>query len=170
MRHDPEIDPTIREAAEAAVLEKQEEERTERIVRRTLRKIQSEGGVENMPEEEPAETETPAPKRRSALRRTWDNMVSGSFLGSDDIRRSYPFMVFVAVLIILYIANVFNTQSLYRRHNTLAREIKALRTESLSLASERMKATRQSNIVAEINRRGIPVKESPVPVKVIEKR
>lgn len=170
MRHDPEIDPTIREAAEAAALEREEEERTERIVRRTLRKIRSEGGIENMPEEDPAETAAPAPKRRSLVRRAWDNMVSGSFLGSDDIRRSYPFMVFVAVLIVLYIANVFNTQSLYRRHNALAREIKALRTESLSLASERMKATRQSSIVAEIDRRGIPVKESPVPVKVIEKK
>lgn len=174
MKHDPEIDPTIREAAEAAERERLEEERTERIVRRTLRAIRreeaGEAGEAGENDEEPDEAPQPAAPRRSALRRAWNNAISGNFLGRDGVRRSYAFMGLVAVLIVIYIANVFNTQKLYRYHDKLVKDIRALRTESLSTASERMRATRQSNIVAEIERRGIPVKESPVPVRVIEKK
>ena len=49
----------------------------------------------------------------------------------------------------------------------IAARVRELRTKSMTIASECMQATRQSNIIREIEKRGIPLKESLEPNRVI---
>ncbi len=105
-------------------------------------------------------------KRRSLI----GGIISGNILSREAVQRRYPYMLFVALLGIVYIYNVFYMQQLYRRQARLTREVKELRTEAMALSSVRMQATRQSSIVREVKARGLGLEESVTPVKVIEKK
>lgn len=105
-------------------------------------------------------------RRRSLI----GGIISGNILARDAVQKRYLYMLFVALLGIIYIYNVFYMQQLYRRQARLTREVKELRTEAMALSSARMQATRQSSIVREVKARGLGLEESVTPVKVIEKK
>ena len=101
----------------------------------------------------------------------WDylgSLLSGNILSKAEVKRLYPYFVFIAFLTILYISNIFSMQSSYRRYDHLSKEIKELRAESITIASERMNATRQSRILEEANARGLDIRESVIPPKVVK--
>jgi hypothetical protein len=95
------------------------------------------------------------------------SVLSGNILSRSEVTRAYPYMIFVACLMFLYIANIFRTQYIYREHARLTEQVKELRAKSMTIASDKMRATRQSNIMVELERRGIPLRESLTPNKVI---
>lgn len=96
-------------------------------------------------------------------------MLSGSFLMRAEVRRQYPYVLFMALLMFLYIANGFHTQKLHRQHERLTARVKELRAQSLTISSQRMIATRQSEIIRELEERGIPLDELVSPPKIIDK-
>ncbi len=116
------------------------------------------------PQQEPE-----APRRSSWLENYAGQVLSGNILTRAEVRRYYPYIFFMAVLMLLYIANGYHIQKLHRRHDKLTEQIKELRSRSLTISSMRMVATRQSEIVKELNARGIPLREALTPPKVIEK-
>lgn len=113
---------------------------------------------------EPASGDPPAEKNKD---NTLVSVLSGNILSKSEVKRAYPYMIFVACLMFLYIANIFRTQYIYREHARLTEQVKELRAKSMTIASDKMKATRQSNILIELERRGIPLRESLTPNKVI---
>jgi len=96
------------------------------------------------------------------------SLLSGNILSKAEIKRLYPYLLFVAFLTILYISNIYSLHSSYRKYDRLSREIKELKAESITIASERMNVTRQSRIVDEANARGLGLKESVIPPKVVK--
>ncbi len=114
--------------------------------------------AENIENAEPAK-----PRRQTAL----GAFLSGNILSRSEVRRAYPYMIFVVAFMFLYIYNAFRTQYVYREHADLTEQVKALRSKSITIASEKMQATRQSNIIEELKRRRIPLRESLTPNKVI---
>ena len=105
----------------------------------------------------------------SRLKRQIGALLSGSILSKAEVRKFYPYMLLLAFLMLLYIANVFKMQQLHKQHDRLAAEVKELRAKSLTLSSIRMNATRQSEILKELKKRGIDLEESVVPPKIIDK-
>ena len=61
------------------------------------------------------------------------------------------------------------TQKLHRQHERLTARVKELRAQSLTISSQRMIATRQSEIIRELEERGIPLDELVSPPKIIDK-
>ncbi len=96
-------------------------------------------------------------------------ILSGSFLTKAEVRRQYPYIFFMVLLMFLYIANVFHIQKLHRKSDRLTEQVKELRSRSLTTASMRMMSTRRSEIVKELERRGIPVRESVDPPRILER-
>ena len=86
-----------------------------------------------------------------------------------EVQKHYPYVLFMAVLMFLYIANGFHTQKLHRQHERLTARVKELRAQSLTISSQRMIATRQSEIIRELEERGIPLDELVSPPKIIDK-
>lgn len=111
-----------------------------------------------------------APKKEaSRFERYLGQVLSGSFLTRAEVRRQYPYIFFMVILMFLYIANIFHIQKLHRRHDSLTEQVKELRSRSLTTSSLRVMSTRRSEIIKELERRGIPVHETVVPPKIIEK-
>lgn len=109
------------------------------------------------------------PRRSSRFEQYIGQVLSGNIFTRAEVRRQYPYMLFMALLMFLYIANIFHMQKLYRQHDRLNAQLKELRAKSLTISSERMMRTRQSEIVRELDRRGIPLRESVTPPQIIEK-
>lgn len=107
--------------------------------------------------------------RPSRFERYVRRVISGSILADAEVQKHYPYVLFMAVLMFLYIANGFHIQKLHRRHDRLTEQVKELRARSLTVSSLRMISTRQSEIIRELELRGIPLEESLSPPKVIEK-
>jgi len=94
--------------------------------------------------------------------------ISGNILSRSEVRRLYPYLLVMALLMLFYIANTFSIQKLYRRQTTLTRQVKELRSKSLTVSSLRMTSTRQSEIIKELRRRGIGLEELLEPPKVVK--
>lgn len=115
------------------------------------------------------ETEPKKPRRPSALESFFGQVISGNFLVRPEVRRQYPYILILAVLMFLYIANGYYIQKLHRKNERLTDEIKELKSQSLTLASKRMTETRQSEIIKELEKRGIPLIEATEPPHIIER-
>ena len=100
-------------------------------------------------------------KTPSRFERYVKQILSGSILTNAEVQKHYPY--------ILYIANGFHMQKLHRQHNRLSAQVKELRARSLTLSSQRMIATRQSEIIRAVEERGIPLEELLAPPKIIDK-
>ena len=111
----------------------------------------------------------PAVSRPSRFERYVRRVISGSILADAEVQKHYPYVLFMAVLMFLYIANGFHTQKLHRQHERLTARVKELRAQSLTISSQRMIATRQSEIIRELEERGIPLDELVSPPKIIDK-
>lgn len=109
------------------------------------------------------------PKKSFSAERYVGQVLSGSIFTRKQVQKQYPYILFMAALMLLYIANVFHVQKLHRQHDKLSEQIKELRARSLTISSIRMTATRQSTIIEELDKRGIPLKEQLSPSKVIKK-
>ena len=93
----------------------------------------------------------------------------GNFLAHTKARRTYPYLILLAFMALIYIASRFHMHQLYRREINLTRQVKELRARSLDLSAKRMDATRRSFIMDEVARRGIPLEESLTTPKIIER-
>ncbi len=111
----------------------------------------------------------PAAAKPPKKENTFASLLSGNILSRSEVRRAYPYMIFVAALMFFYIANAFRTHHIYREHAALMEQVKELRSKSMTITSEKMQATRQSRIIMELERRRIPLRESLTPNKVIPK-
>lgn len=156
-RRDTVIDPEMEEAREAAE------------AARVAPRIELGDDDGDGAEDEEQEGYDDEPREPSKLRKYLGGLLSGNILSKDEVRRYYPYMLFVSFLVLLYISNVFRMQQFHRRHDMLQIEVKDLRAQSLTMASKRMLLTRQSQILKEVQSRGLDLKESLAPPKVIEK-
>ena len=163
-KYDPEIDPSIREALEAA---ERDRELTEKIRREIERYSRQNPPEEDTPPFDPDPTES-APARPKTKKRI-ASIISGSILSDNELRKFYPYLIGFALLLLLYIANIFGLQRLYRTQQRLDAEIKELRTRSVELSATRMQHTQRSSIVRQAREQGLNLKESTTPVKIIEK-
>ena len=114
-------------------------------------------------------SDSPKVKGPSWFERNLAQVLSGSILTRVEVRRMYPYVLFVVVLMFLYIANGYHIQKLHRRHDRLTEQVKELRSRSLTISSIRMTQTRQSEIIKQLEERGIPLEESLIPPKIIDK-
>lgn len=114
-------------------------------------------------------SDSPKVKGPSWFERNLAQVLSGSILTRVEVRRMYPYVLFIVVLMFLYIANGYHIQKLHRRHDRLTEQVKELRSRSLTLSSIRMTQTRQSEIIKQLEERGIPLEESLTPPKIIDK-
>ena len=123
-----------------------------------------------MPAGEAMNEEEPPVKKRSKFAEVFSSILTGNILSRSEVRKAYPYMIFVAILMFIYIGNAFRSQQLYREQAQLTEQVRELRSKSMSIASEKMQATRQTTIMKELERRGIPLRESLTPNKVIPKQ
>ncbi len=129
---------------------------------------------ETMEQESPA-TATPSPeanskpnkpRKKGVLAKGLSSIFSGTFLSSEKNLKHLPFVLFLAGLAILYIANGYYADDKIREFNKLNNQLKELRSEYISTKSELMFASKQSEVAKAALQLGL--KESLVPPIKIE--
>ena len=116
----------------------------------------------------PSETELKRKHQSKFKKRFW-SIMSGDVFSRDEFQSKIPYIVFVSLLSILYIYNGFYMNSLHDRNAKLAKQVKDLRAKSMTMKAIRMSSTRQSQIISEIQERGLPLEESLIPPRVISR-
>ena len=113
-------------------------------------------------------TDTPPPKKRKkgVLAKALSSVFSGTFLTNERTLKHVPFILFLAFIAILYIANGYQADDKIREVNRITNELKELRSEYISTKSDLMFVSKQSEVAKAVEPMGI--KEPIVPPMKIE--
>ena len=95
------------------------------------------------------------------------SFLDGTLLTKEVILKQFPFVIFIAILCVLYIANRYSSEKIVRQTQDLQNELKELRAEQISITSELMKESQQSEVVKKINEKQLGLTESIEPPKTI---
>lgn len=94
-------------------------------------------------------------------------LLTGSLLTQDSVVKHLPYMLFLAFLGLVYIANGYMAESSVREINRSQQEIKELRSEQISMKSELNNTIIESELIRIIAQRDLGLKESFDPPKKI---
>lgn len=114
----------------------------------------------------PPANKSQKPRKKGVLAKGLSAVFSGTFLTNEKNIKHLPFVVFLAFIAILYIANGYYADDKIREFNKITNELKELRSEYISTKSELMFASKQSEIAKSALTLGL--KEPVVPPIKIE--
>jgi len=97
-------------------------------------------------------------------------IITGNVLKKKAIVKQLPFILFIVALAMIYIANRYHAEHLLRETTKLQQELDELRAESITVASELMFASRQSQVLKLVEENKLGLKESRIPPKRVKMR
>ncbi|MCB0397420.1 MAG: S-adenosyl-methyltransferase [Flavobacteriales bacterium] len=97
--------------------------------------------------------------------RGFQSILTGRMLSERGSEKMAPYILFLALLGILYIANIHFAERTVREMDHVQQELKELQTEYITTRSEIMYNSKQSRVSVALSPQGI--KESTVPPKKI---
>ena len=128
-------------------------------------KMKSNKLKEKEPEVPAKETKGKKRKVDTSIGKAAKGVLAGEFL-SDRSFRYFPFLLFLAFLASIYIANNYWAENKIRTANKMRKDLKEMRYEYITGKSELMEASKQSKISARLKEIGI--KENTEPIKSIK--
>jgi hypothetical protein len=97
------------------------------------------------------------------------SLLDGTFLTKDRFRRALPFIVFMMILGVIYISNIFHVERTKRQIDDLEEQLRELRYEYISSRSKLMYESKPSEIAAKLKDTGIGETLDP-PKKILVSR
>lgn len=108
---------------------------------------------------------------KESVRKTARGLVNGSILTSDILRNQIPFIAFLGILGLIYIANRYHAEKIYRETVQMNREIEELRSEKIVIQSKLMSKSRREKVLERLAIYKSELNESNVPPrKIIDKK
>ena len=95
------------------------------------------------------------------------NLVDGSILVKKKVLKQFPFIIFLTFLAFIYIGNRLSAESTAMRAAQLEREIKKLKAESMSLASELIFLSNKSEVSKMVKESKLNIKFTTEPPKKV---
>lgn len=125
--------------------------------------------------EKPAEQEAKAAvkeprKPQGKVARYLTNVISGSFLSSENTVRLLPFIFFLCFLAICYIANGYYAERKVKQLNKVSNQLKELKSEYIITKSDLMFVSKQSEVAKAAAAIGIVEAKDDPPKKIITKK
>jgi hypothetical protein len=105
--------------------------------------------------EKPAPAKPSKPGKKGVLAKGLSRIFGGAFLSDDRTIQHIPFVLFLALIAILYIANGYYADDKIREVNKISNEIKERRTEYISSKSDLMFISKQSQVAAAVDTLGL---------------
>ena len=90
-------------------------------------------------------------------------LLDGTVLTKGLITRQLPYLIFLTLLAIIYIGNRYNAEKIVRQTAVLQNEIKELRAEAITTASELMFISKQSEVSKLVKQNNLNLEESVEP-------
>jgi hypothetical protein len=103
-------------------------------------------------------------KRKGGFR----DILNGNILNKETVTGQIPYILFLAFLAIFYIANRYRYEKMVREGQNLQVEVRDLRAESITTASQLMFISKQSQVSRMVKEKGLGLEESVVPPKKIK--
>lgn len=110
-----------------------------------------------------------AEKSNGKVNRSVANVLDGSVLTREQVTRQLPFLIYLTFLAIIYISNNYACQRLAMAIERIKNENKILRYEHISVKSQLMYLSRQSEVVERLEGTGLREALHP-PVKLYYKK
>ncbi len=107
-----------------------------------------------------------SPARKAYLAKGLSSVFSGTFLTNEKTLKHLPFIVFLTIIAVFYIANGYYADDKIREVNRISNQLKELRSEYISTKSDLMFASKQSEVARSVEELGL--KEPVVPPIKIE--
>lgn len=116
-------------------------------------------------QEQPAEKRSAPKNKGNKVTRSFLNIFSGNFLSKDNVIQQLPFILFLTVIGLGYIANGYYAEKSVREISHINTELKELKSEYITSKSELMFMSNQSEVAHASA--SIGLKESTTPPKKI---
>jgi hypothetical protein len=100
------------------------------------------------------------------LGRSVHSMLDGTFLTKGRFRRAMPFIIFLMILGVIYISNIFRVEKTKRQIDDLEEDLRELRYEYITSRSKLMDESKPSKIVIKLKDTGIGESMDP-PKKIM---
>lgn len=118
------------------------------------------------PKKHKKERRPKASAKSRRLSKATQGVLSGEVLEKERTFRMFPFLLFLAFLAFIYITNDFTLESKVRKISHLQKEVMELRYEYISVKSNLITISKQSQLAKRLKKLGI--KENRDPLKVIK--
>ena len=105
-------------------------------------------------------------KKKSGIIKSLNSVFSGTFLSNEKVLKHIPFLLFLSVIAILYIANGYWADDKIRQVNKLSSRLKELRSEYISTKSDLMFVSKQSEVAKSAEKMGLKEPIAP-PMKIV---
>ena len=89
--------------------------------------------------------------------------LNGELLRSEWVRKQYKLIGLIVCLVFIYILAGYHSMQQQRRLSDLREEVKDKKFEYLTLSTQLVTVTRQSQVVKELESRGSKIKENKKP-------
>ncbi|MGD1845178.1 MAG: FtsL-like putative cell division protein [Salibacteraceae bacterium] len=99
--------------------------------------------------------------------RPFIDLLSGNLLTREDVVQHLPYFLFLSFLCLVYIGNGFIAEGTVRKLNRNGQQIKELRSEYITIKSDLMVRSKQSELARLIQEKNLGLKESFAPPKKI---
>lgn len=105
-------------------------------------------------------------RKRSFVHKSFRNVLDGSILTKRSAQRFLPFGLYLSLLALIYIGHNYWAERTIRNIEKTKYELKELRSEHISMKSELMFNSKQSEIAKRLNEHGLKESTTP-PYKII---
>ena len=120
--------------------------------------------IETHDEEEVEVKEKPI-RKENVVSNALQNVLGGTYLSAGTFK-FFRYLLYLALLAFIYIANNYYAENNIREINKLRKDLKELRYEYISVKTQLMHIEKQSQIEKKLEKRGI--KKNKQPVKIIK--
>jgi len=100
---------------------------------------------------------------RETSKLTAKDLLGGKVLSREGVIRQIPFLIFIAVLLLFYIANIYKGERIMGEIIGLEKEVRELRAEYSSTVFDRQQMSTQSEISKMVSEKGLPLLEAKTP-------
>lgn len=104
----------------------------------------------------------------SGVGRAFIGVMSGDIFGSEQLIKHLPYLGFLVLLGLVYIGIGYSAEDSVRQINKDKAELKEMRSEYITIKSDLMYATKQSELIKILHEKGLTLEESFQPPKKIE--
>jgi hypothetical protein len=94
---------------------------------------------------------------------TLKGIIDGSILTLKPFVKQVPFILFLVLLSMIYIGNRYHAERVFRNLTNLKNEVRDLRAEQITTASELMNLSKPSKVQDLIDQKGLGLKEATKP-------
>jgi hypothetical protein len=112
-------------------------------------------------------THSRSKERENNFRKSFRGVLDGSVFTRDYVIRQLPFIIFLALLALIYISNRYHAEKVFVLTEETRKEIRELRSEKITVQSELMRKSRQQEVLKMLKQHGsdLSYAEEP-PVKI----